>query len=71
MMARNNTTIEGHRRAIITPVSTGTNRSHGEMTKVFSKPSINSATLPLPDTFMVKPATRKMESDIRKVGTVV
>ena len=45
-IARNSTTIEGQRRAIITPVITGTSRSQGEMTNVRCKPSINSATLP-------------------------
>ena len=70
-MARNSTTMDGQRRAIITPVTTGTSNSQGDMTNVRSKPPMNSATLPCPDTFMAKPATRKTESDTQNVGTVV
>ena len=67
----NRTTIEGQRRAIITPVSTGTSNSQGEMTNVRCKPSMNSAVLPVPETSITNPAIRKMASETRKVGTVV
>ena len=70
-IARNSTTIEGQRRAIITPVSTGTSKSQGEMTNVRCRPSINSLTEPCPDTSIVNPAIRKMVSEMQNVGTVV
>ena len=41
------------------------------MTNVRCSPSMNSATLPCPDTFIVKPATRKIRIEMVNVGTVV
>ena len=70
-MAKKSTTIDGHLRAIMTPVSTGTIRSHGEITNVRCKPSMNSATLPCPETFIMNPATKNIDREMMKVGTVV
>ena len=68
--ARNSTTMAGQRRAIITPVSTGTNSSHGEIKKVLSN-WFRKFISPLPDTFITKPATVKMSSETQNVGIVV
>ena len=70
-MAKKSTTIDGQRRAIITPVKTGTISSQGDITNVRCSPSINSATLPWPETFMEKPAIRKTVNEMQNVGTVV
>ena len=71
MLDANNTISDGTRRAINTPVSSGTNSVHSDILNVLDRPSVYSATCNSALVALPSPVIKKMVMAIRNVGTVV